>query len=85
MTRLVGLEAAKRNVKSYIRLQWPFYECSEKGSHEEKEDVKPVGVVGTWWHESLRILGAIEGYVFSFTLRCASASRKRSGGLDVLY
>ncbi|EIM90215.1 NAD-P-binding protein [Stereum hirsutum FP-91666 SS1] len=61
VTRLLGLEAAKRNIKAFVRLQQPFYECSEKGSHEEKDDVKPNGVVGTWWHESLRILGAVGG------------------------
>lgn len=61
VTRLLGLEAAKRNIKAFVRLQQPYYECSEKGSHEEKDDVKPNGVVGIWWHESLRILGAVEG------------------------
>jgi hypothetical protein len=49
-----------------VRLQQPWYECPEKGSHDEKEDAKPNGVIGTWWHESLRILGAIEGCVRSF-------------------
>lgn len=63
MTRLIGLEAAKRGVKAYVRLQLPMYECSEKGAHEEKDDVKPNGVVGTWWHEALRMLGAVEGCV----------------------
>ena len=58
-----GLEAAKRKVKSYVRLQMPWYECSEKGTHDEKEDPKPLGVLGTWWHETLRILGAIDGQV----------------------
>ncbi|EIN07681.1 hypothetical protein PUNSTDRAFT_144252 [Punctularia strigosozonata HHB-11173 SS5] len=61
ISRLVGLEAAKRKVKAYVRLQHPFYESSEKGSHEEKEDVKPDGIRGIWWHETLRMLAAIEG------------------------
>ncbi|ETW85694.1 hypothetical protein HETIRDRAFT_407618 [Heterobasidion irregulare TC 32-1] len=61
VARLVGLESARRKVKSYVRLQMPWYECSEKGTHDEKEDPKPLGVLGTWWHETLRILGAIEG------------------------
>jgi len=60
VARLIGQEAARRNVKAYVRLQQPWYESPEKGSHDEKEDVKPYGVIGTWWHESLRILGAIE-------------------------
>ncbi|KAI9452322.1 NAD-P-binding protein [Russula earlei] len=61
VARLIGGEAARRNVKAYVRLQQPWYESPEKGSHDEKEDVKPNGVIGTWWHETLRILGAIEG------------------------
>ncbi|KAH9001467.1 NAD-P-binding protein [Lactarius akahatsu] len=60
IARLIGEEAARRNVKAYVRLQQPWYESSDKGSHSEQEDVKPYGVIGTWWHESLRILGAIE-------------------------
>ena len=74
MARLIGEEAARRNVKAYVRLQQPWYECSEKGLHDEKEDVKPYGVIGTWWHESLRILGAIEGYVRSFCVLAAHDS-----------
>ncbi|KAI0721618.1 hypothetical protein C8T65DRAFT_201291 [Cerioporus squamosus] len=60
IARLVGLEAAKRKVKAYVRIQHPFYQCKESGSHDEKEEVKPEGVLGTWWHEALRALGAIE-------------------------
>jgi len=61
VARLIGEEAARRNVKAYVRLQQPWYETPDRGTHDEKEDVKPYGVIGTWWHESLRILGAIEG------------------------
>ncbi|KAI0306760.1 NAD-P-binding protein [Multifurca ochricompacta] len=61
VARLIGEEAARRNVKAYVRLQQPWYESPDKGLHDEQEDVKPYGVIGTWWHESLRILGAIEG------------------------
>ena len=57
---MVGLEAAKRKVKAYVRIQHPFYQCKESGSHDEKEEVRPEGVLGTWWHEALRALGAIE-------------------------
>lgn len=60
IARLLGQEAAKRKVKAYVRLQQPFYECKEKGSHDEKEDVKPDEVLGTWWHETLRALASIE-------------------------
>lgn len=58
---MLGSEAAKRKIKSYVRLQLPFYETSTKSSNfDEKQDPKPSGVVGTWWHETLRILGGIE-------------------------
>jgi len=61
ISRHVGLESAKRNVKAFVRLQHAFYETSDKGNHDEKEDIKPLGVQGTWWHETLRMLGSIEG------------------------
>ena len=60
MARLIGLEAARRKVKAYVRLQHPFYDTSEKGSANEKVDIKPAGTLGIWWHETLRVLGAIE-------------------------
>ncbi|KAI0934471.1 hypothetical protein AcV5_006302 [Taiwanofungus camphoratus] len=60
VARLIGLEAARRKVVAYVRIQHPFYECKEKGTHDEKEDIKPDGVLGTWWHETVRALGAIE-------------------------
>lgn len=66
MARIVGQEAARRNVKAYVRIQHPFYECKEKGKHDEKEDVKPDDTLGTWWHESLRALAAIEKWVLNF-------------------
>ncbi len=68
VARLVGLEAAKRKVKSYVRIQHPFYECKEKGKHDEKEDVKPDVVLGTWWHETLRMLASIDECVTSIRL-----------------
>lgn len=71
VARLIGEEAARRNVKAYVRLQQPWYETPDKGSHEEKEEIKPQGVIGTWWHESLRILGAIEGCVMSICIYAA--------------
>ena len=65
VARLIGEEAARRSVQAYVRLQQPWYETPDKGLHEEKEDIKPQGVIGTWWHESLRMLGTIEGCVSS--------------------
>ncbi|KAF7966847.1 hypothetical protein HWV62_36895 [Athelia sp. TMB] len=62
IARYLGKEAAKRKVKAYVRMQPPFYETSEKGEHTEKEDIQPVGPLGTWWHESLRTLASIEDW-----------------------
>jgi len=59
VSRLIGHEAAKLKVKAYVRAQPPFYTSSGGGSHE-KEDLKPNGTVGIWWHETLRALAAIE-------------------------
>ncbi|KAI0781092.1 hypothetical protein BD413DRAFT_20648 [Trametes elegans] len=59
VARLIGLEAARRKVAAYVRIQHPMYNTKESGSHDEKEDVKPEGVMGTWWHETMRALGAI--------------------------
>ncbi|KAG6832718.1 hypothetical protein H0H92_012290 [Tricholoma furcatifolium] len=63
VARLIGLEAAKHNVKAYVRLQLPYYDTgsSSKSTHTEKEDIKPVDTLGTWWHETQRGLAAIEG------------------------
>ena len=60
VARLLGQEAAKRNVKAYVRVTHPFYETPEKGTHDEKESIKPSGVRGVWWHEALRVLADIE-------------------------
>ncbi|KAH8117226.1 hypothetical protein DFH11DRAFT_1573837 [Phellopilus nigrolimitatus] len=60
ISRLLGEEAARRGVKAYVRVTQPFYDTPEKGSHDEKESVKPAGVRGVWWHETLRVLADIE-------------------------
>lgn len=59
VARLLGLEAAKRKVKAYVRIQQPFYETSSKTPATEKEDIKPADFTGIWWHETLRTLAAI--------------------------
>ncbi|KAH9484181.1 hypothetical protein JR316_0003661 [Psilocybe cubensis] len=59
IARLLGLEAANRKVKAYVRIQQPFYETSAKAPAAESEDVKPVEAMGIWWHESLRMLASI--------------------------
>ncbi|KAF8201582.1 hypothetical protein BJ912DRAFT_1116493 [Pholiota molesta] len=60
VARLLGLEAAKRNVKAYVRIQQPFYETSSKHAALEKDDIKPAETMGIWWHETLRTLASIE-------------------------
>ncbi|KAK0445520.1 hypothetical protein EV421DRAFT_1902467 [Armillaria borealis] len=47
VARILGEEAAKRKVKAYC--PW-----------DEKQNPKPSGTVGTWWHETLRILANME-------------------------
>jgi len=60
VARLLGGEAARREVKAYVRVTHSYYETPEKGSHDEKESIKPVGVRGIWWHEATRVLASIE-------------------------
>ncbi|KAJ3780398.1 hypothetical protein GGU10DRAFT_416606 [Lentinula aff. detonsa] len=60
VARMLGQEAAKRKVKAYVRVTLPFYETTSKGTHDEKSDPKPDETIGTWWHETLRMLAAIE-------------------------
>ena len=62
VARLLGLEAAKRKVKAYVRMQHPFFDTS----NNEKDDIKPTGSLGTWWHESMRVLASIEVYSLIF-------------------
>ncbi|KAF8078139.1 hypothetical protein FPV67DRAFT_1464325 [Lyophyllum atratum] len=68
VARMIGLEAAKRKVKAYVRVQQPFYDTgtSSKATHTEKEDIKPVDTLGTWWHETLRMLATIEDLLLQF-------------------
>lgn len=60
VARLLGTEAAKRKVKAYVRLTLPYYKTADKGPFDEKQDPKPNGTCGTWWHETQRILANIE-------------------------
>ncbi|KAF9052724.1 hypothetical protein BJ165DRAFT_791471 [Panaeolus papilionaceus] len=61
--KLLGQEAASRNVKAYVRISQPFYETTGKQPSTEKDDIKPVETLGIWWHEAQRLLGSIEGSV----------------------
>jgi len=60
LSRLCGLEAARRKVKAYVRLQQPCYDSPEKGIREEHEHQKPAKPWGRWWHETLRALASID-------------------------
>ncbi|KIJ37720.1 hypothetical protein M422DRAFT_211199, partial [Sphaerobolus stellatus SS14] len=59
---LIGREASKRKVKAYVRVTPPYYDTSldKSTAHDETENVKPTDPIGTWYHESLRILANIE-------------------------
>jgi len=60
----LGQEAARRKVAAYIRMQNPFYECTadktDKPAHSERDALKPENIRGAYWHETLRVLGAIK-------------------------
>ncbi|KAG8932170.1 hypothetical protein FRC03_005359 [Tulasnella sp. 419] len=57
----IGTEAARRGVAAYVRLTMPYYETSlEKKLSDEKDNPKPQGVRGAWWHEALRMLAGIQ-------------------------
>jgi len=60
VARIIALEAVRRKVKAYVRLQQPVYETSDKGPHDEKEDVKPIRPLDMWWHETLRMLASMD-------------------------
>ena len=61
---LAPSSAATVDLKAYIKLTYPFYDHSSSSDSGVKEDDesgwKPVEVRGTWWHETLRALGAID-------------------------
>ncbi|KZT42003.1 hypothetical protein SISSUDRAFT_980784 [Sistotremastrum suecicum HHB10207 ss-3] len=60
VSRLIAQEAANRKVKAYVRIQLPWYDSPDKGLRDEKDHQKTNGVIGTWWHETLRSLAAIK-------------------------
>ena len=55
----IGLEAAKHNVAAYVRVIGPYYETPNDKATEEKDNLKPKGIRGLWWHESIRMLAGI--------------------------
>lgn len=61
--KLIGEEAARHKVKAYVRIHQPYYKTIGKGPQDEKGEIEPWGTIGIWWHETIRILAAIEGSV----------------------
>ena len=65
MSRNLALEAARRpTIKAYVRLTHAFYDCSSSHSQSAPGEDVPLapaaGARGMWWHETLRMLAAIE-------------------------
>ena len=46
--------------KAYIRLTFPYYEMKSSTPESESADLRPDGVRGRWWHETLRGLGKLQ-------------------------
>ena len=62
---LAPSSAATVDLKAYIKPIYPFYDhsgSSDSSVRKEADEAgwKPLGVRGTWWHETLRALGAID-------------------------
>lgn len=60
IAKLVAEEAARQKVKAYVRVHQPYYKTLGKSPQDEKGGIEPWGAIGLWWHETLRILGAIK-------------------------
>ena len=71
----IGVEAAKRKIKAYIRVQNPYYDCAEKTKHPESAKLQPSGARGIWWHEALRLLASIKEYAEPNTLEFVWSSQ----------
>lgn len=60
----------ERKPTAYVRLQQPYYEMKSPSSssssqgHSESDKLKPDGVRGRWWQETLRGVAAVEGLNF---------------------
>lgn len=61
--------------RAYIRLHQPFYDMkslpSSSRGHSEDEKLKPDGVRGRWWHETLRALATV-GELPTAVVQCAA-------------
>ena len=54
----LGTIASNHNLRSYVKLTYPFYNFNSKPSSESVE-LTPQGERGIWWHESIRSLSSI--------------------------
>ncbi|ORY20511.1 hypothetical protein BCR39DRAFT_562919 [Naematelia encephala] len=57
--------------RAYIRLTFCFYEMKSSIGHTESADLRPDGIRGRWWHETLRALGTVHGLNVA-VIRCAA-------------
>lgn len=61
--------------RAYVRLQQPFYEMKSAPvsapGHSEKDKLKPDGIRGRWWHETLRGIAKLDALNFGI-VRCAA-------------
>jgi len=58
----IAQEAAKRQVKAYIRILGPFYNHNDNQKRPKEEDEKgwrPWGKRGVWWLEMVRAIGSV--------------------------
>ncbi|PVF92151.1 hypothetical protein CPB86DRAFT_777526 [Serendipita vermifera] len=58
----IANEAAKRQVKAYIRFLPSYYQVTDptaKYVEQDPEGWKPMGTRGVWWHETIRAIGSI--------------------------
>lgn len=70
LARNCGLAAVKAGVKAYARVTHPFYITPlEQGESAEGDYIRPDGVRGYWWHETLRALAAIPESVIYYSAR----------------
>jgi hypothetical protein len=70
----IAQEASKRNVKAYIRILGPFYNCVDLKKRYKEEDArgwKPWGKRGVWWLEMIRAIGSIQNLPL-VVLRCGA-------------
>jgi hypothetical protein len=62
VSSLIANEAAKRQIKAYLRFLPSFYKTADPNAkyvEQDPEGWKPMGTRGVWWHETIRTIGSI--------------------------